>query len=249
VGVPSARAWRTRRDCEGKKTLRVEGKMMKPYYEHAGITIYHGDCMEILPQLKPVDLVLTDPPYLINLSGGNKGCFSGRKYVINTKGFTDGGVDYSFLNGFKNFFVFCSIKQLPELLSISFLHGNTKLLTWNKPNPIPTICNTYLSDVEYIVHCWQKGRLFGDYKTKSTYHIYPCGQTLTKHPNEKPLSIINRFVLLGSLEKEIILDPFMGSGTTLRAAKDLGRNAIGIEIEEKYCEIAAQRLSQETLPL
>ncbi len=69
------------------------------------------------------------------------------------------------------------------------------------------------------------------------------------HPCPKPYKIMTKMVVLGSTEGDTILDPFMGSGTTLRAAKDLGRKAIGIEIEERYCEIAARRLSQEVFAL
>jgi DNA modification methylase len=69
------------------------------------------------------------------------------------------------------------------------------------------------------------------------------------HPTQKPLALCGLFIEKSSSDAQTILDPFMGSGTTLRAAKDLGRKAIGIEIEEKYCEIAAKRLSQEVLPL
>ena len=67
------------------------------------------------------------------------------------------------------------------------------------------------------------------------------------HPTPKPLSLMSLFVRLHSESGDLVLDPFMGAGTTLRAAKDLGRRAIGIEIEEKYCEIAAKRMGQETL--
>lgn len=69
------------------------------------------------------------------------------------------------------------------------------------------------------------------------------------HPNEKPLDMVSRFIRLTTEEGQTVLDPFMGSGTTLRAAKDLGRKAIGIEIEEKYCEIAVKRLAQGVLAL
>lgn len=69
------------------------------------------------------------------------------------------------------------------------------------------------------------------------------------HPNEKPLEMVKHFISLHTVERDTILDPFMGSGTTLRAAKDMNRKAIGIEIEEKYCEIAVERLRQEVLPL
>ncbi|MCK5605370.1 site-specific DNA-methyltransferase [Candidatus Pacearchaeota archaeon] len=217
---------------------------MKSYYDHAGITIYHGDCLEIMPELDPVDLVLTDPPY--DIHAGHGGGFLGeRRSLVETGGFTDGGVDYSFLDLFGSWFCFCSFKQLSTLLEKSFKSPRNQLLTWNKPNPIPTVNNKYLPDVEYIVHGFQRGRLFGEYKDKSTFFLYKCGSKETEHPNEKPITLMKKLIILGTELNEIILDPFMGSGTTLVAAKELGRKAIGIELEEKYCEIAAERLSQE----
>lgn len=225
--------------------LRKGQKMIEPYYQDDSCIIYNCDYREILPELEPVDLILTDPPYIIECSSG--GAFGDRKHLTETKGFTDGGVDYSFLKGFDNWFCFCSFVQLCELLSVADSRKGKKLLTWNKPNPCPAINNKYLPDVEYIVHSFSKNRLFGKYKHRSSYHIYPCGNKATSHPNEKPLPVIKRLLILGSKENETILDPYMGSGTTLRAAKDLGRKAIGIEIEEKYCEIAAKRLAQEVL--
>lgn len=76
-----------------------------------------------------------------------------------------------------------------------------------------------------------------------------CNGHLRLHPNEKPVSLLAKLVDLCSEPGQLVLDPFMGSGTTLRAAKDLGRRAIGIEVEERYCEIAAKRLAQEVLDL
>lgn len=222
--------------------------MLEPYYKDSAVTIYHGDCREILPDLPKVDLVLTDPPYLLSEMGGG-GAFGDRSHIVNTKGFTDGGIDYAFLAPYNNWFVFCSLKQLPELLKLAGDHDRMNLLIWAKPNPVPTCCNKYLPDVEFIVHAFSKGRLFGDFVDKSCFHIHPCGNKDTAHPNEKPLPVIGRLVRLGTEDNNTILDPFMGSGTTLRAAKDLGRKAIGIEIEEKYCEIAARRMSQEVLDL
>jgi len=224
--------------------------MIAPYYEDSAVKIYHGDCFELLPDLGRFDLLLTDPPYVLNLSGGNKGCFEGElEYVNKTMGFTDCGVDYSFLAGHDNFFVFCSTQQLPDLLPIAKSCGNYKLLKWIKPNCVPLVFNTYLPDTEYIVHCWQKGRLFGAFQDKSTNIVCNAGNHQTSHPNEKPLFLLSRLITLGSQIGETILDPFMGSGTTLRAAKDRNRKAIGIEIEEKYCEIAANRMCQEVLAL
>lgn len=218
-----------------------------PYYEWGGITIYHGDCREILPLLPKVDLVLTDPPYEIRAGCGG-GEFGTRDHLIKTGGFTDGGVDYSFLKTFENWFCFCSLQQLPKLLDAATRRPRKNLITWCKPNPVPTCCNKYLPDVEYCVHAFSKGRLFGEFQHKSSFALMPSEKE-TEHPNEKPLALVRRLVVLGSLEGETILDPFMGSGTTLRAAKDLGRKAIGIEISEAYCEIAAKRMQQEVFAL
>lgn len=219
---------------------------MKPYYvdEKAGITIYLGDCREILPTLPKCDLLLTDPPYEVTATGGGLG--AKRRYLADIVGFTDGGFDMGVLDGHGNWACFCGKQQLLRLLSRADEMPRWMLVTWNKPNPTP-LCNAnYLPDTEYIVHAFQSGRLFGDYQHKARYIVYPSQQG-NLHPNEKPLPVVSKMVCLGTEPGETILDPFMGSGTTLRAAKDLGRKAIGIELEERYCEIAANRLRQEVL--
>jgi len=219
---------------------------MGAYYEDGSVTIYHGDSQELLPSMPKVDLVLTDPPYLLPVMKG-AGCFGGRPSLTGTQGFTDMGFDVSILSSWTNWFCFCSRHNLASVLAEAGQRWN--LITWCKPNPVPTCNNTYLSDVEYCVHTWTKGRLFGEMKDKPSFVVHPCGNKVTKHPNEKPLPIVAKLLRLGSEQGDTILDPFMGSGTTLRAAKDLQRKAIGIEIEEKYCEIAAKRMAQEVLPL
>ena len=218
---------------------------MKPYYEHAGITLYHGDCREILPTLPKCDLLLTDPPYLLPGMKG-AGCFGGRASLTGTQGFTDMGFDVSILEVCDNWFCFCSKHNLMEVVEKARGKYWT-ILQWCKTNPVPTCNNTYLSDVEYCVHRWKKGRLFSGMADKSLFELRPVGQKETSHPNEKPLKLIQRLVRLGSKEAETILDPFAGSGTTLVAAKLEGRKAVGIEINERYCEIAASRLAQGVL--
>ena len=222
--------------------------MIEPYYDHDGITIFLGDCRDILPGLPKVDLVLTDPPYDVHAGKGG-GCFGNRDHLVNTGGFTDGGVDFGFLEGAQNWFCFCSRLQLPALLSVAQAAPRWNLLTWCKPNPVPTCNNKYLPDVEFIVHGFTSGRLFGDMSVKSCFSLYPCGNKETPHPNEKPLALVGKLVTLGTQPRDTILDPFMGSGTTLVAAKQLGRKAIGIEIEERYCQIAVERLKQGVLDL
>ena len=208
-----------------------------------------GDCREVLDSAphRPA-LVATDPPYDVRAGDGG-GCFGKRDHLVKTGGFTDGGCDYSFLNAFDNWFCFCSRKQLPTLLCVAEDCPRWNLLTWCKPNPVPTCCNKYLPDVEYIVHGFTKGRLFGDMSVKSSFMVHPCGKKVTRHPNEKPLPLMNKLILLGSEPGDIILDPFCGSGTTCVAAKQLGRRWIGIAISEDYCHIARARVAATTPPL
>jgi site-specific DNA-methyltransferase (adenine-specific) len=220
--------------------------MTEPYYQDDSVTIYHGDWSDILAELPRVDLVVTDPPYEVHAGYGG-GEFGARDHLVNTGGFTDGGCNHSFLRYFRNWFVFCSRRQLSRVIAEAKNCERWNLLVWCKPNPVPTCCNKYLPDIEFIIHGFRSGRLFGGMDVKSCYAEIPCGNKETTHPNEKPLRLLTKLVALGSQVSEVILDPFMGSGTTLRAAKDLGRKAIGIEIEERYCEIAAKRMAQEVL--
>lgn len=214
---------------------------MKPYYEHNGITIYHGDCRDILPSLPKVDLVLTDPPYGMNnntdssrfsggsmessLKRGSGGKFKGKIYGDNIE------FDPSFLLEFEKIILWGS-NHYSKFLPI----GTT--LIWIKR--LDGAFGSFLSDAEIA---WKKGG-----------HGVYCWRDLTmtslanqrEHPNQKPISLMEWCILKEHPAKNI-LDPFMGSGTTLVAAKNLNKKAIGIEIEEKYCEIAAKRLSQEVL--
>jgi DNA modification methylase len=196
---------------------------IKPYYDHAGITIYHGDCRNILPELPPVDLVLTDPPYGLNkkMSGGTWGVR-----------YTNGDMlEWDYILEQKDF---------DEIIKF----GNIKII-WGANNYIvpPSRCwliwikpqITTLSDIEMA---WTN--LDQPAKYYKTNRI-----SINKgHPTEKPLNLM-RWCMNQSRIEGLVLDPFMGSGTTLVAAKELNRRAIGIEIEEKYCEIAAKRLAQE----
>jgi DNA modification methylase len=214
---------------------------MTPFYQDDTVTIYHGDCRDVLPLLPKVDLVLTDPPYVLTAQGG--GLAKKRRYAERLAGLT-GGFDCSMLDAYPNWFCFCAKAQLVELISLAAKGGRWMLLTWNKPDPTPLCNHNYLPDTEYIVHRFQA--IHGDYSCRSRFMVLPGGEK-TFHPTAKPLPLISKLVRLGSEPGETILDPFMGSGTTLKAAKDLGRKAIGIEIEERYCEIAAKRVSQGVL--
>lgn len=201
---------------------------MKPFYEHGGITIYCADCREVLPTLPTVDLVLTDPPYGINFAAQP------------TKWQRRAGQRPESWDSM-------TITEVPSLLSIGRIQivwgGNyyplppsRGWLTWYKPDAPPSMANVELAWTNQD----RNSRLI-------TCTISATNGERVGHPTQKPLAVmlwcLNQFP-----NAKLILDPFMGSGTTLVAAKQLGRRAIGIEIEERYCEIAARRLEQEVLP-
>lgn len=210
---------------------------MEPYYSESGIEIYHGDAREILPSLPKVDLVLTDPPYGMKWDGkvsvGRNGHGAGSRssnYGITIVG-DDKPFDPSQWLSFEKVILF-GCNHFASRLPV----GTT--LVWVKR--FDDAFGSFLSDAEVA---WMKGG-HGVYCFRDTSLM---GETQTRlHPAQKPVALM-KWCLSFAPDAQTILDPFMGSGTTLRAAKDLGRQAIGIEIEEKYCEIAANRLRQEVL--
>ena len=224
---------------------------MRPYYEDSVVTIYHGDCREILPYLTGKrwhsdsltvsrTLVLTDPPYGINLDTDYtrfRGNSPSRKWNVGITGDAS-PFDPLFLMTFPDMVLWGANYYSDKLPS-------GKWLIWNKRDEGPS---RVLADAEMA---WHRG----SGKSVQVFNwfwvgCYRKGEMAEEplHPTQKPQALMRWCIDLYP-ESETILDPFMGSGTTLRAAKDLGRNAIGIEIEEKYCEIAARRMEQEVLPL
>ena len=200
---------------------------MKPYYEADGVTLYHGDCRDVLPQLATVDLVCADPAYGINAA---------RKRNSQKWGWTDFEV-----TGW-------DAERTPSDLVALAVSKGKRAIIWG---------GNYFTDVlppseHWLI--WDKGQsdfsladaelAWCSWPGATRRKLYPRAKALQDgkvHPTQKPLDVIKWCL---SFAEGVVLDPFAGSGTTLRAALDLGRRAIGIEIEERYCEIAAKRLSQ-----
>ena len=220
-------------------------------------TVIQGDCLEIMKDIddKSIDMVLTDPPYEI-VAGGGGGCFGVEKrcYHRGVKQLSY-GFENTILDECKrvlkvfNMYIFCSKDQILQILLWSKENNfNIDVLCYHKLNPIPTTNNKYLSDTEYIIFIREeKAYLGGDYKSKKKYFIQNNSKSELEHPTVKPLNIISTLVQTSSKEKDIVLDPFLGSGTTAVACQELHRNFIGIEISEKYCNIARERLKQKNL--
>lgn len=215
-----------------------------PYYQDDACTIYHGDCREILPLLEPVDLVLTDPPYGISLNTDNRRFSGGTTASISRRGNgigpangkaiigDDQPFDPSFLLGYGKWQIIWGWNHFPNTLP------RGACLVWLKR--YDEAFGSFLSDAEIA---WM-GKGHGVYCRRDLSNCGIANQRV--HPTQKPLALM-KWCINFFPHAHTILDPFMGSGTTLRAAKDLGRKAIGIELEERYCEIAANRLRQEVL--
>jgi site-specific DNA-methyltransferase (adenine-specific) len=232
---------------------------VKPYYEHGGVTIYHGDYRHVAGALR-YDLVLTDPPYRFEPTGGGIfGATAKDGYVRKNLAELD-ALDCCEFDAFEflrsidttNVVVFTNKALLPTYLG--FAEERKRLFDvhflW-KNNPTPVKESAFLPELEYIVLIRKPGSFFCntapfDCYRKAFVGAQPKGDQKI-HPAEKPVALMEKYLRVCCPEGGTVLDPFMGSGTTLRAAKDLGRKAIGIEIEERYCEIAARRLQQEVL--
>lgn len=120
------------------------------------------------------------------------------------------------------------------------------LVTWNKKNPCPLVNGNYLPDTEYIIHAWRNGRLFGSFNDKARYIVHRLGDKENGiHPNEKPVRVMTKMIRVATDNGDTILDPFMGSGTTIVAAIRQQRRAIGIEIDPTYFAIAVRRIEAE----
>lgn len=215
-------------------------------------TLYHCDCKDILPTLKDVDAVVTDPPYNISALGGGG---LGKNAMYSTDKISAWcNFDVSFyipmvLNTQKvvNGFFFCSRLGLSKYLGLAE-SLNHDLLVWHKTNAIPFTNGTMKQDLEYIVRLYEKNALLVKGMHHSQYSkLFQSNIDSSRnkeHPTKKPLFIIERLCALISNEGDTVLDPFMGSGTTGVACNKLKRKFIGIEKEQKYFDIACERIEK-----
>lgn len=246
--------------------VHVSGGTLPPYYQQDGITIYHGDCIDVLPQLSGIGAVITDPPYS---SGGqyrgDRTQSTVTKYVQSqTLAYCpefagDNRDQRSFLAWCMMWMnaarvactpgapiaVFTDWRQLPTTTDAVQAGGWVwrNLATWWKPG-----CRMqkgrFSSSAEYVVYGTNGPAVDG---MNSPQNVISAAIEENKiHIAEKPPAVM-KWVLGVVPDGALVLDPFMGSGATLRAAKDSGCDAIGIECDERYCEAAANRLSQGVL--
>ena len=244
-------------------------KVPEPYFQDDAVTIYHGDARELLPLMPKVDLVLTDPPYGTQHYATDTAVFTASllQQLISTcptavfgwperlvalcaesQSVPDEWVTWWPSNAGCRGFNPAGLWREVECIAVfgvgDWTVGRTprsknskrKVAANYQGGSRPGVRNGVDPDMRRLGDVWRDASPGLGFQHASRLH-----------PNEKPLSVMAKLIGSLSLNAQTILDPFMGSGTTLRAAKDLGRRAIGIEIEEKYCEIAAKRMAQGVL--
>lgn len=231
---------------------------MTPYYDDGQCVIYHGDCREVLPTLtETVDLLLTDPPYGENWQSN----FRDRPFDA-IQG-DDGSLDVceaislacKRLRRHRHVYVFgrpdlsgAPLTEAVELIWDKEMLGLGDLsLPWGTSHE-PITFATY----EYSTanRARGKGRLAARLRQGSVLRVpRPNAAAVRHHPTEKPVYLLRQLIESSSLIGETVLDPFIGVGSTAVAARLEGRRCIGIEIDERYCEVAAKRLARDVLPL
>lgn len=228
--------------------------MAEPYYADDHVTLYHGDALELVPTLPRVGLVVTDPPYVIGAvsagtldskAGGwgdmmNSALWFPTWYrMVRERLAHDGAL-----------WTFCNWRSLPVVMraAADAAWSVTSCLVWDKDWIGPGGPVGLRPRYELVALLAMGGFEIPDRGVADIWVQRWAAHKPSGHPAEKPVDLIARLILTSGTNGPV-LDPFAGSGTTLRAAKDLGMHAIGIEAEERYCEIAARRCQQEVLGL
>jgi len=247
---------------------------LRDYLFHAepGITLYCGDCRDVLPLLEaPADLLLTDPPYAVSKSG--VGRWEMRYGRTDDLDFFDGDTDWPAMTRTVLEAVNLAVRKLekhgsaymwlghrqfgPVAADLEAAGWSTRFLVWSKVCPVPPAPGSgWPSAAELCLYAYRPGRRWaysGVPPMRSNVLLadgYRHGNPgKVDHPTQKPLAVLTPLIEASTSDGDTVLDPFVGSGSTLIVAKNLGRSAIGIEIEPRYCEIAVKRLRQEVLAL
>lgn len=228
---------------------------MKPYFENDLITLFLGNSFTVMSELsdESIDCVITDPPYTDYV---HKNAKSNRdkghgNQAIDFESFTTEHLDKAFaeFGRLTKTWVVSTLAYQQAFRLSNQTHNHLELKrigVWVKTNPMPQIsADRPGQGWEAIVYLHKKGKKSAWNGGGNHGNYVSAIATSTGHPTPKPLSMMTSFVERFTNAGDLILDPFAGGGTTLLAARNLGRRAIGVEIDEKYCELIANRLSQE----
>lgn len=221
--------------------------------------IYNEDCYKAIKNIPDdsIDLIVTDPPYEFETKGG--GMLKEKRIYnmynqIETLNLNK-GINYDLLNEFirvmkkPNIYIWCNKSQILDYM-IFFIKENNcnfNIIIWHKTNAMPLCGSKYLSDCEYCLYFYKDIKLNTTYKTAHQIYNLPINlkdKQKYGHPTIKPLEIINNLIINSSNVNDIVLDCFMGSGTTAVACKENGRHFLGFEIDPKWYKVANDRLNK-----
>jgi len=215
---------------------------LKPYYDKGGITIYCADYKDVLPV--SADAVITDPPYNVAKLGTRNMVYENTQMQISNDDYIKFCLDW--------------LQRCKEITNrIIFTSGNKNLFNYPRPDCIAIWYKPGSKNVNMMggISDWEPILIYGKPPNRLGRDVFECQSmnliksVQTQHPCPKPPPLWLKLIAFATKENETILDPFLGSGTTAVCAKKLGRKCIGIEISEKYCEIAVKRLAQEVMEL
>jgi len=223
-----------------------------PYYDRDGITIYHGDCLDLCSELPQANLLIADPPFFMPAQH-----YAARSEWARAWGDTailarwwSGTLDLLVrrLADSGSVFVFCDDESYPVFYPPLYIRFSAlSALVWTKGRI--GMGSPWRHSFEFILHArTANSKWRGSAGESDVLNFSPVAVADRDHPVSKPRPLLSKLIAVSTDAGDLILDPFMGGGSTLDAARDLGRRAIGIEIEERYCEIAAKRLAQGVLP-
>lgn len=225
---------------------------MQPYYSHAGIEIYHGDCREVLPELPKSDLCLTDPPFSVPVKYHDAEGEYPRSWgdlVVMEPFFKE--VFLAIKGATKpsgQIYICCDANTYPVFFKVGYsMFSRSHLIVWYKPTGRRG--GGWKHSHELIIHFSGKEAEYSEAFNQDVIGIMPVRTLDRQHPAEKPGELLT-FLAEAAPERpgdRLVVDPFMGSGSMLETARMMGWRAIGVEIEEQYCEVAAKRLAQEML--
>ena len=226
---------------------------MKPYYEDEWVTIYHGDCREVLPTLndKSISAVMTDPPFSVPVKYQDADGVHPRSWgdlLVMEPFFTEVMRELRRVaRQDAHVYVCCDADTYPVFFRIGYpLWPQSQLVVWYKPTGRRG--RGWLHSFELVLHLRTPLTEYTDGFRQDVIGIMPVRTLNRQHPAEKPGDLWS-FLAEGIPEAQrgAVLDPFMGGGSALRWAKDRGMKAVGIEIEEHWCEVAAKRMAQGVL--
>ena len=230
---------------------------MSLYYEDDNVKLYHGDCRDILPDLPPADLIVTDPPYGVEFRSNRRGDrFDFIAEDDDPSGMASlvGAAIRDNLKRYRHAYVFGPLDFQP-LVDAGIVQVPASLIWDKKVLGMGDLSIPWASqheDIQFMVAVKSKsnvgkgeGRLAARLRRGSILsHQRPHAAGVKRHPTEKPVPLLRELIESSSCFGEMVLDPFVGSGSTLVAATLEGRKSVGIELDERYCEIAAQRLGR-----